>query len=138
VKFIVWIKCFPLVTAIVMFSCKLSVAQQDDICFIQTSSGQRIPLGKICGKSGQKKMSDFMWDEHNYDPNFVTPKGGGAWKVRLGGAHPFKYPDGSIIYPDGTTVNPDGSKLVLVRNSKGKLDFQNYRSNGSLVNETKR
>jgi hypothetical protein len=103
----------------------IAMAQSDDLCFMQTSSGQWISLSEFCGKSGDKAVSDFMWDENNYDPNFVGKVDGGGWSVVLGAPHPFKYPDGAIMYPDGT-VRKDGvatSRITLGPDGRSRVEF---------------
>jgi hypothetical protein len=121
-----WLKWIPLAAAPMMLISGMAVAQKDDLCFIQTSSGQRIALDKFCGKSGDKAVSNFMWDESNYDPSYVSKNAFGIWQVRLGGPHPFKYPDGGIIWPDGRATEPDGTTTSLVKNADGSIRAVQY------------
>jgi hypothetical protein len=111
----------------------VAVAQQDDLCFMQTTSGQRISLGKLCGKSTDKVMSDFMWDENNYDPKFVTHQSDGAWSVVIGAPHPFKYPDGSILWPDGRVTEPEGYTSKLITKNGKVVGVQYYQADGKTL-----
>jgi hypothetical protein len=124
-----WLKWIPLAAAPMMLISGMAVAQKDDLCFMKTSSGQRIALDKFCGKSGDKAVSDFMWDENNYDPNFVTKTADG-WSVLLGGAHPFKKPNGTIAWPDGRITTNENVTFRHVIDSQGKLmGIQYYKEN---------
>jgi hypothetical protein len=123
-----WLRCLLLVAAPIMLISSAAVAQKDELCFIETSSGQRVALDKICGKSGGKVVSGFMWDENNYDPNFVSKNEYGIWEVTLGGSHPFKYPSGTIMWPDGRSTNIDGLTVSLVTAPDGSHRNQYYRA----------
>ncbi len=80
-----WLVCLPLVVVAMMSAKDFVQAQQDDLCYLETVPGRRTPLSKICGKSEEREMDDEMWDENNYDPNFVERNSYGVWVVREGG-----------------------------------------------------
>jgi hypothetical protein len=103
-----------------------STAQNGDICSMQTSSGHQIPLDKLCGKSGEKPVSGLMWDEHNYDPRYVSKNEYGLWEVVVGAPYPFKYPDGGILWPDGRATGVDGTTTNLVTNPDGSVRGVQY------------
>jgi hypothetical protein len=127
-RFSPWLKYLPLTVAPIILMSGIAVAQKDDLCFITTSSGQQIALNQLCGKSGGKAVSDFMWDETNYDPRYVSKNEFGIWEVTLGGPHPFKYPSGTIMWPDGRSTNSEGLTVSLVTATDGSRQFQYYRS----------
>jgi hypothetical protein len=105
----------------------LAVAQHDDACFMENNSGQKVSLNELCGKSGGKAVSDFMWDENNYDPNFVTKIKDG-WSVLLGGPHPFKHPTGEISWPDGRITTNDNITAKSIIDTQGKtIGIQYYK-----------
>lgn len=127
----VWLKCLLLSVAPIMLIGGLAVAQQqDDLCFMETSSGKRVALSKVCGKSGEKAMDDVIWDENNYDPKYVTNEGAGFWTVASDAPHPFKYPDGSILWPDGRMTEVDGSTSKLIAKDGKVAGVQYYQADG--------
>jgi hypothetical protein len=89
-------------------------ARPDDLCYIEKMPEQRVSLSSICGKSEKGKVDDSMWDENNYDPNFVVRSPYGFWMVKPGGSKPFRYPNGDIIWPDQriTQVNVGTFKFI--------------------------
>ncbi|NJM47708.1 MAG: hypothetical protein HC860_17365 [Alkalinema sp. RU_4_3] len=89
-------------------------AQQDDVCFIQSSTGQKTSLDKLCQKLRGKIVSDFMWDEHNFDPRYVSKDAEGIWQVTIGAPYPFKHPDGSIVWTDGRVTHPNGITAKII------------------------
>jgi hypothetical protein len=125
-----WLKWIPLAAAPMMLISGMAVAQKDDLCFMKTSSGQRIALDKFCGKSGGKMMSELIWDETNYDAKYVTLEPNGMWSVTVGAPHPFKYPDGSILWPDGRVTEADGHTSKLVTKGNKVVGVQYYQSDG--------
>jgi hypothetical protein len=128
-KWILWLRLrwVPLLTAPIVLLGGLAIAQDNDMCFMQTSSGQRISLSKLCGKSGDKTMSDFMWDESNYDPNYVTINSDGSWSVKTGGKYPFKDRTGAILWPDGRVTEGDGLTYRSVWKGDKQIGMQYYK-----------
>ncbi len=122
-----WLVCIPLVVVAMMSAKDFVRAQQDELCYLETAPGRRTPLSKICGKSEERKMDDEMWDENNYDPNFVERNSYGVWVVREGGQRPFKYPDGGIIWTDGRVTQPDGHTLKLVLKDNKIVGIQHFK-----------
>jgi hypothetical protein len=124
-----WLRWMPILIAppIVLMG-GLAVAQNDDACFMKTSSGQRIPLNKLCGKSGGEAVSDFMWDESNYDPNYVKINDDGSWSVKTGGKYPFKDRTGAILWPDGRVTEGDGLTYRSVWKGNEQVGVQYYKA----------
>jgi hypothetical protein len=103
-------------------------AKPDDLCYLENTPGQRVSLSSICGKSGKGKVDDSMWDENNYDPNFVWRGPYGIWMVKPGGSKPFRYPDGGIIWPDERITHPDGVTLKPVGKGNEIIGIQYYKA----------
>jgi hypothetical protein len=132
-RFRVWFGRLLLIAVSTVLLCRSASGGQDpinkdDLCFIQTTSGQKVKLDKLCGKSGDRAVSDVMWDENNHDPAYVSKNSSGIWQVKLGGPHPFKYSSGAIIWPDGRITSSLGETTRLVNNPDGSIrGVQYYR-----------
>ncbi len=123
-----WSVFLPLVVVAMVSARDFVQAQQEELCYLETTPGQRIPLSKICGKSEERKMNDEMWDENNYDPNFVQrDNSNGIWIVREGGQRPFKNPDGGIIWPDGRVTQQNGHTVKLVLKDNKVVGIQHFK-----------
>jgi hypothetical protein len=125
-----WLKWLPLSVAPILLASGVAAGQEDNLCFMQTSSGQRVSLEKFCGKSGEEKMSDLIWDETNYDAKYVTLEPNGMWNVVIGAPHPFRYPDGSVLWPDGRVTEADGHTSKLVTKGENVIGVQYYQADG--------
>jgi hypothetical protein len=108
----------------------VAVGQSDDLCFMRTSSGQQISLGKLCRKPADKNMDDIVWDENNYDPRYVTREGDGAWTVTVGAPRPFRFPGGSVLWPDGRTTYPVGYTSKTIVKDGEVAGIQYYQPDG--------
>jgi hypothetical protein len=124
-----WLKYLPLTAAPIILMSGMAVAQKDDLCFMKTSSGQRIALDKFCGKSGNKAVSDFMWDESNYDPRYVKRHPNGMWSYKPGAPYPFQTKTGLTFYPDGRYSSGPVTVKPIIRDGK-PVGNQYYKEDG--------
>jgi hypothetical protein len=92
---------------------------------MQSSSGKRINLTKICNTSGKggipmkKKANEKVFTS--------------GWDVKLGGSEPQKMPNGDIVYPNGTIRFADGTVLKPEFNDGVPTGFKHYDANGKLL-----
>jgi hypothetical protein len=123
--------CFIWSFPIIFFNSTSARSQQDNSCYMKSSSGQTIILDKFCNQGRESKMEEEISDE--LDPNYVTSLKGGGWKIKLGAPKAFRLPTGEIYYPDGRIKSPEGLTYKYVVKDGKVVGEQFYKDTGELV-----
>jgi hypothetical protein len=100
-------------------------AQQVDLCYMKTSSGQTVSLQKLCEKLREAKEEQM---------EELEPKASGtSWVAVLGGTRPQRMPNGDVVYPDGTIKYADGKSAKIEIVNGLPVGIKIYDKDGRLL-----
>jgi hypothetical protein len=115
---------------IILVLCRSSIAQESELCYIKTASGQVVSLNKLCDS---KSSSNVRRGSRMQPPGEVKINPNGTWGMMPGGDEPVQLPDGSTVYPDGRIALPgmEGFSMKTVVRNGESVGIQFYKPNGA-------